>query len=171
MQNIDCFFDDIIADMLKKNKLNPVVTTFIIRSRKLKISLVFITQLYFAVPKNIRIVSTHYFIIKVPFIRELQETAFNHSPNIDFQNFENLYKKFTAKPYSFLVIDTTLASDNPFRFRKSILKRMFKLIIISDDKIFKMKNYNMILTEKQRKYQHYHQEKLININILRVEKY
>ena len=171
MQNIDCFFDDMITDMLNKNKLNPVVTKFIVRSRKLKISLVFITQLYFTVPKNIRIVSTHYFIIKVLFIRELQETAFNHSPNIDFQNLENLYKKCSAKPCSLLVIDTTLASDNPFRFRKSILKRIFKLIIISDDKIFNMKNYNMILTEKQQKYQHYHQEKLININILRVEKY
>ena len=120
MQSIDCFFDDMIADMLNKNKLIPVVSKFIIRSRKLKKNLVFITQLYFAVPKNVRIISTYYFILKVLFIWELQEIT----PNIDFQNFNNLYKKCTAKPYSFLVIDTTLASDNLFCFRKSILKRI-----------------------------------------------
>ena len=53
---------------------------------------------------------------------ELQQIAFNHSSDIDFQDFMNLYKKCTAKPYSFLVIDTTLASDNYLRFRKNILE-------------------------------------------------
>ena len=49
--------------------------------------------------------------------------VFNHSSDIDFQNFMNLYKKWTAKPYSFLVIDTTLASDNSSRFRKNLLNK------------------------------------------------
>ena len=49
--------------------------------------------------------------------RELQQIAFNHSSDIDFQDFINLYKKCTGKPYSFFIIDTTLASDNSSRFR------------------------------------------------------
>ena len=80
------------------------------------------TQTYFAVPKNIRLNSVHYFIIKIPNKQELQEIAFNHSSDIDFEGFMNLYKQCTANPYSFLVIDPTLASDNPSRFRKNLLE-------------------------------------------------
>ena len=80
-------------------------------------------QSYFAIPKNIRLNSTHYFVIKIPNKRELQQTVFNHSSDIDFQEFMNLYKKCTEKPYSFLVIDTTLASDNSSRFGKNLLER------------------------------------------------
>ena len=56
--------------------------------------------------------------------RELQQIAFNHSPDIDFRDFLNLYKKYNAKPYSLLVIDATLASDNPLRFQKNVLERI-----------------------------------------------
>ena len=101
-----------------------IVTELFIRGRKLNISLVFITQSYFLVPENIRLNSTHYFVMKIPNKRELQQMSFNHSSNIDFQEFMNLYKKCTEKPYSFLVIDTTLASDNPLRFRKDLLERI-----------------------------------------------
>ena len=55
---------------------------------------------------------------------ELQQIAFNHSSNIDFQDLINLYKKCTAKPYSFLVTDTTLASDNLLCFRKNLVENM-----------------------------------------------
>ena len=55
-----------IVDMLSNKKINPVVTKLFIRGRKLNISVVFITEFYFAVPKNIRINSTHYFIMKIP---------------------------------------------------------------------------------------------------------
>ena len=117
-------FDDMIADMLNNKKFNPIVIELFIKGRKLNISLIFITQSYFAVPKTIKLNSTHYFVIKIPSKRELQQTAFNHSSDIDFQDFMNLYKKCTAKPYSFLVIDTTLASDNSLRFRKNLLERI-----------------------------------------------
>ena len=110
--------------MLSNKKLNPVVTELFIRGRKLNISLVFITQSYFAVPKNIRQNSTHYFIMKIPNKREFQQTAFNRSSDIDFKDFMNLYKKCTAKSYSFLVIYATLASDNPLRFRKNLVERI-----------------------------------------------
>ena len=59
-------FDDMIADMLSNKNLNPIVTKLFIRGRKLNIFLVFITQSYFAVPKIIRLNSTHYFIVKIP---------------------------------------------------------------------------------------------------------
>ena len=101
-------------------KLNPIVTELFIRGRELNISLVFITQSYLTVLKNIRLNSTHYFIMKIPNKRELRQIVFHHSSDIDFQDFINLYKKFTSKPYSFLVIDTTLASDNSLCFRKNI---------------------------------------------------
>ena len=60
-------------------------------------------------------------MLEIPDKQELQKIAFNHSPDIDFRDFMNLYKKCTAKPYSFLVIDANLASDNPLRFRKNLL--------------------------------------------------
>ena len=64
---------------------------------------------------------THYFIMKIPNKRELQQIASNHSSDIDFKDFMKLYKDYTKEPYSFLVNDTTLSSDNPLRFRKNLL--------------------------------------------------
>ena len=98
---------------------NATVTELFIRGRKLSISLVFMTQSYCAVPKNVRLNLTHYFVIKIPNKRKLQQIEFNHWWDIDFQGFMNLYKKCTEKPISLLVIDTTLASDNSPRFRKN----------------------------------------------------
>ena len=59
--------------------------------------------------------------MKIP-KRALQQIAFNHSSYIEFQDFMNLYRKHTAKPYLFLVIDTTVASDNSSRFRKNLFE-------------------------------------------------
>ena len=68
-------------------------------------------------PKTIRLNATHYFIKKIPSKRELQQIASNHSSDIDFKHF----MKYTKEPYSFLVNHTTLSSDNPLRFRKTLL--------------------------------------------------
>ena len=114
-------FDDMMADMIDNNNLNPIVTELFIRGRKLNISIAFITQSYFKVPKDVRLNSTHFFIMKIPNKRELQQIALNHSSDIDFKNFMNIYKKCTTEPYSFLVNDTTLPSDDPLRFRKNLL--------------------------------------------------
>ena len=84
--------DDMIADMLSNKRLNPIVTELFIGDRKLKIFLVFITQSYFAVPKNIGLNSIQYFVMKIPKKRQLQQIAFNHSSDIDFQDFMDLYK-------------------------------------------------------------------------------
>ena len=62
--------------------------------------------------------------MKIPDKRELQQIAFNHSLDIDFKDFMNFYKRCTAKPRYFLVIDATLASNNPSCFRKNLLERI-----------------------------------------------
>ena len=115
-------FDDTIDDMINNKKLNSIVTELFIRGRKLNISILFITQSYFKVEKDLRLNSTDLFIMKTPNKRELQQIAFNHSSDIDFKDFMKIYKKCTVEPYSFLVNDTTLPSDNPLRFRKKLLK-------------------------------------------------
>ena len=84
--------------MLSNKSLNLIVTKLLIRGIKLNISLVFITQSYFAAPKNITLNSTHYFVMKILNKRELQQIAFNHSSDIDFQDFMNIYKKSTSEP-------------------------------------------------------------------------
>ena len=99
--------------MISNNKLNPIVTELFIRGRKLNISIVFITQSYFKVPKDVRLNSTRFFIMKIPNKTELQQIALNHSSDIDFKDFMNIYNKCTKEPYSFLVNDTTLPSDDP----------------------------------------------------------
>ena len=71
-------FDDMIPDMINNKKLNPVVTELFIRGRKFDISIVFITQLYFKVPKDVRLNSMHFFIMKIPNKIELQQIALNH---------------------------------------------------------------------------------------------
>ena len=88
-----------------------------VRGRKLNISLVFIMQSYFKFPKDVRLNTTYFFITKILNKRELQNIAQNHSSDINTKDFINIYRESTSKPYSFLVIDTTLVSDNPLRFR------------------------------------------------------
>ena len=106
-------FDDMIADMINNKKLNPVETELFIRSRKLNISFVFITQLYFKLLKDVRTNSTHFLIMKIPNKRELQQTEIHHSSDVDFKDFMKIYKNCSEKLYYFLVNDTTLLSDNP----------------------------------------------------------
>ena len=106
--------------MTNNKKLNSIVTELFTRGRKLNISLISITQSYFQVPKNVRNNSTHFFIMKIPNKRELMQIAINHSSDINTKDFIEVYRKCTDKPYSFLVIDTTLPSKNLLRFRKNL---------------------------------------------------
>ena len=111
-------FDDMIADMILNKKLNSILSELFIRGRKLNISLVFISQSYFRVPKYVRVNTTHFFISKIQNEIELQDIAINHSSDISTKDFDNIYRECTAEPYSFLVNDTTLASDNPLKVLK-----------------------------------------------------
>ena len=97
-RKISIVFDYMIADMFSNKKLNSVVTELLIRDRKLNISLVLIKQSYFAVLKNIRLNSTHCFIMKIPNKRELQQTTFNHSSDTELKDFPDFHKKCAAKP-------------------------------------------------------------------------
>ena len=100
-------FDDMIADMIHNKKLNSIVTEFFI---------------IFKVPKDVILNTTHFLIAKISNKRELQQIGINQSSDISTKYFTNMYRKCTAEPYSFLVNDTTLASDNPLRFRKLFFK-------------------------------------------------
>ena len=104
-----------IADMFSNKKCNSIVTELFIRARKLNILHNFILLF----ENNIRLNSTRWFVIKIPYKGELKQTAFNNSSDIDFQDFSNLYKRCTVKLYSYLVIDATLASDNSLQEQSS----------------------------------------------------
>ena len=118
-----------IADMIKNKKLNSIVTELFTRGRKLNISVVFITQSYFKVPKEARLSITHFFILKNLNRREFKQIAFNHSSDIDFKDFMKIYKKFTAEKYYFLFNDPTLPSHDPLLFRKNFWKKLFRMHI------------------------------------------
>ena len=113
-------FDDMIGDIMSNKKFQAIIKELFIRCRKQNISLVFITQSYFSVPKDVRLNSTHYLIMKINNKRELQNIAINHSADIDYQDFIKIYRECTKEPYNFLTIDTTLPSSNPLRFRKNL---------------------------------------------------
>ena len=81
-----------------------------IRCRKLNISLVFITQSYFSVAKDVRLNSRPYFIMKINNSTELKNIAINHSADIDYKDFMKIYRECTKEPFNFLTIYTTLPS-------------------------------------------------------------
>ena len=109
--------------MINNKKLNLKVTELLVRGKNQNILLVFITRWYCKVLEDVRLNSTHYFTMKIPSKRELQQITINGSSYIDFKVFMKIYKKCTAEPYSSLVKDTTLPSDNPLRFRKKYFRK------------------------------------------------
>ena len=114
-------FDDMIGDIMSNKKFQAIIKESFIRCRKLNISLVFITQSYFTVPKDVRLNSTHYLIMKLNHRKELQNIAINHSADIDYKDFLKIYRECTRKPSTFLTIDTTLPASNRLRFRKNLI--------------------------------------------------
>ena len=88
-------FDDIIADIMTNKKFQAIIKELLIRCRKLIISLVFITQSYFSLPKDVRLNSIHYLTMKINNKRELQNIAINHSSDIDYQDFIKIYRECT----------------------------------------------------------------------------
>ena len=112
-------FGDMRADMEFNKKLSLIVSKLFLRRRKLNISLIFISQSYFKVPRTIRLNATQHFIMKVPNKRELQQISLNYMSGIDFKDFMKLYTDYTKELYPFLVNNTTLSSDDPLRFRKN----------------------------------------------------
>ena len=117
-------FDDMIADIMTNKKFQPIIKELFIRCRKINISLAFITQSYLSVPKDVRLNSTHYLIMKINNKRELQNIAINHSANIDCKDFIKIYKECTKEPYNVLTVDATLPSTNLLRFRKNLFDNL-----------------------------------------------
>ena len=123
------------------NKTFQVITKeLFIRCKKLNKSLVFITQFYFSIPKEVRLNSTHYRILNIHNKTELEQIAVNRSAHIDYKDFMKMYKKCTSGSYSFLTIDTTLPANDPLRFRKKSFRFIIKVTLtaelnILDDKI------------------------------------
>ena len=124
-RNILVSFDDMIADIMNNQKFQAIIKELFIRCRNLIISLVLIFQSYFSVPKDVRLNSTHYLIIKINNTRELQliiaVIAVNHSADIDYKDFMKIYRESTKEPNSLLTIDTTLPAGDPLRLRKDLL--------------------------------------------------
>ena len=94
-------FDDMIADIMTNKKFQAIIKELFIRCRKLNISLVFITQSYFSVPKDVRLNSTHYLIMKINNKRELQNIAVNHSVDINYKDFMKIYRECTKESFFF----------------------------------------------------------------------
>ena len=113
-------FDYMITDIMTNKKFQAIIKELFIRCRKLNISLAFITQSYFCIPKDVRLNSTHYLNMKINYKRELQNIAINHSADIDYQDFIKIYRECTKGPYNFLTIDTTLPASDSLRFRKNL---------------------------------------------------
>ena len=113
-------FDDMIADITTNRRFQAIIKELFIRCRKLNISLVFITQSYFSVPKDVRLNSTHYLIMKINNRKKLQNIVIDHSADIDYKDFMKIYGEFTKEPSNFLTIDTMLPASDPLRFRKKL---------------------------------------------------
>ena len=94
--------------MINNKKLNLIVTELLIRGSKLNISIVFIVQSFFKVPKEVRLNTTR-FIMKIPSKRELQQIVLNHSSGIGFKDFMKFLKRHTAERYTFLFNDTNFS--------------------------------------------------------------
>ena len=113
-------FDDMIADIMTNKRFQSIIKELFIRCRKLNISLAFITQSYFSVPKDVRLNSTHYLIMKINNKKELQNIATDHSADINYKDYLKIYKECAREPYNFLTLDTTLPASNSLRFRKNL---------------------------------------------------
>ena len=99
-------FDDTIADIVRSEKFKVIVKELFIRCRKINISIVFITQSYFRTPKDARLSSTHYILMKIGNKKELKIIAEENSGHLDFKAFLKIYNYCTNEPYSFMMVDS-----------------------------------------------------------------
>ena len=99
-------FDDMIADIMRSEKFKAIVKELFIRCRKLNISIAFITQSYFRTPKDARLNSIHYILMKMGNKKELKSIAEENSGHLDFKEFLEIYSYCTKEPYSFMMVDT-----------------------------------------------------------------
>ena len=108
-------FDDMIADIMRSKKFKAIVKELFIRCRKLNISIVFITQSYFRTPKDARLNSTHYILMKMGNKKELKRIAEENSGHRDFKDVLKIYNYCTKEPYSFIMVDTRPTAGVTFK--------------------------------------------------------
>ena len=114
-------FYNMISHVMSDKKAQQVLKSLFIRCRKLNISISFLIQSYFRVPKDVRLNCSHYIIFKLSSKRELQNIAINHSTDSDYKDFIKIYRNCTEKPYHVLTIDTAQSVDE-----KLIIDRMYR---------------------------------------------
>ena len=102
---------------MTNKKFQSIIKELFVWCRNLYLSL----SLYFSVPKDVRLNSTYYLIMKINKRKELPNITINHSADIDYKDFIKIYRECTKEPYTFLTIDTTLPPTNTLRFRKICL--------------------------------------------------
>ena len=98
-------FDDMIADIMRSEKFKAIVKELFIRCRKLNISIAFITQSYFRAPKDARLNSIHYILMKIGNKKELKSIAEENSGHLDFKEFLKIYNHCTRDPYLLMMVD------------------------------------------------------------------
>ena len=102
-------FDDMILDIMRSEKFKAIVKEFFIRFRKLNISIVFIT------PKDARLNSIHYILMKMGSKKELKSIAEENSGHLDFKDLLKIYNYCTKEPYSFIMVDTRPTARGTFK--------------------------------------------------------
>ena len=108
-------FDDMIADFMRSEKFKAKVKELFIRCRKLDISIVFITQSYFRTPKDARLNTTHYILMKIGSKKELKSIAEEKLGYLDYKEFLKIYNYCQKEPYSFMLIDTRPIASVTFK--------------------------------------------------------
>ena len=103
-----------IRQVMSDKKAQQILKELFIRCRKLNISLCFLTQSYFNVPKYVRLNCTHYIIFKLNNKGELKNIAINHSADINYKDFIKIFRDSTKEPFIFLTIDTTKPLEQRF---------------------------------------------------------
>ena len=135
-------FDDMIADIMRSEKVKAIVKEIFIRCRKLNISIVFITQSYFRTLKDARLNSTRYILMKIGNKKELKSIAEENSGHLDFKDFLKIYSYCTKEPYSFMMVDTRPNARATFK------KNFDEPIDLQYLKIMTRKEQNKILDDK-----------------------
>ena len=124
-------FDDMIADIMRSEKFKAIVKELFIRCRKLNISIFFITQSYFITPKDARLNSTDYILMKIGNKKELKSIAEENSGHLYFKDFLKIYNNCTDKPYSFMMVDTRPTTRETFK--KNFDEPLMSATVINND--------------------------------------
>ena len=115
IKKVRIVFDDMIADIEYNKNFKRIIKELFYRSRKINVSIVFITQSYFGALKDARLNSTHYILMKIGNKKELKSIAEEKSGNLEYKDLLNMYNYCIKVPYSFMTIDARPTATVPFK--------------------------------------------------------